>query len=215
VLLVAFFGAQWAEHAGETFDDRGVVEMNLASAMCLALPGMARLDVFSTPVDLWIVESMPLGRVIACCVFVFACWQSVSRILMVVWHMRSPRLVLNFMPIAMHWLASEIFCSHMPHVSFNTWLVVQGMAFTAMSISAMKMRLAATVSAPWPLMHAEVLPPVCLAVGCVMCGVPAVGFFFAALVWEVAVMVMLWHDLVTRICALLDIPFLAPIAKRA
>jgi len=215
MLEVAFFAAPWAEYAGEDFDDRGVIEVNLITALSLALPGLLHIDVFLTQVNLSFLGPMPLGQGIMLCVFVFAVFQSISRLVLVLWHTQRPGLLTYFLPILMHWLAAEAFCHYMPQVSFDSWLVVQAMSFTGMSVTAMKMRLAATVVAPWSALHAEVIPPLCLAV-LMAFGIP-VGMLPFALVfaWQATVMALLWYDFVTRMCCLLDIPFLAPLPPKA
>jgi len=214
MLLVAFFGAQWAEHAGQDFDDRGVVEANLFTAVAIALPGLWRMDVYYGTVNVWLLGELPLGHAACCGVFLFACWQGVSRVVQVVWNTKKVGLLLDFVPILMHWIAAEVFCHYMGEVSVQSWVIITAMSYTGMSVSAMKMRLAATVSASWPVWHAEAIAPCCLA-ALIVAGVPVgMPMFVLGFLWQASVMVMLWCDMVTRICKLLDIPFLAPLPLR-
>lgn len=77
-----------------------------------------------------------------------------------------------------------------------------------------KIRFVASTHSPWPMVHIE-LVPFFLLTSAVVTGVQVSGGLLAALlVWQLVALAFVWYDTMSRICAALKIPFLAPVPKK-
>ena len=211
--------AQWAElETGRRHDTRGGVESVFAAIFVLSLPGIVGMDVyrrmvplhdklgfaFAHPVPLHVI--MEYGFLFCCAGF------AVVELLAVFWKVKA-RYWWPLAHIVIHDV-SACLLSTTPLHSRSALMVFLVVGMNACQLMT-KMRIAASTHSTWPVVHKEMLPYLMLC--CTqLAGVVAVSDTALAwlLLWQVFAFVMTWYDSITRICAALKVPFLAPIPKR-
>lgn len=205
----SWFCAQWGELELGSLDQRGITEGEFATMFILSLPGLVSLDIMSWSVpSLPIVGVLQLRTVINYGVIVACGAVTVAFALKIVMAASGRRLsaCLPFLHMCLHDIVSVLLSktSLYQQSSLLVFIVVGMNAAMLMT----KMRLAATLHCSWPLVHYEMLPFFSLAAVHISGVEFHVGVFFLLLAWQCLAFALLWHDTVTRICRLLDIPFL-------
>lgn len=212
---LSWFSAQWGELELGSLDQRGITEGEFATMFVWALPGLVGEDPFR-----WLLPlphgSLEFSLLMECGVIVGCGLVALSFLVKVLLASKGRRLqaCTPFLHFCLHSLAGvclarTVFGQAYPLFNF----VVVGMD-AAMLMT--KVRLAATLHCPWPKVHFETLPFLAVAALHIAFGGELVGLlaFSAVLAWQAFALVMLWTNTINRICAVLDIPFLAPVPQK-
>lgn len=208
----SWFCAQWAEMELGALDQRGITEGEFITMFLLSLPGLVSRDIFAweSP-ELPGIGAVPLQQVIEYGVIIGCGAVSIVCAVKIFVASSGRRLhaCLPFAHMCLHNVVSVMLfgTSFGRQSSLFTFLVVGMNAATLMT----KVRLAATCGSVWPVVHLEMLPFFIVAVMHIAGVELGLGAFSMVLAWQCIYLVMMWHDTISRICRVLDIPFLAEV----
>jgi len=209
---MAWFCSQWAEFETHVTDVRGITEAECLMAFLMSLPGFLGLEIYNTLISvplLGVMQFRAFAELLVCVLSAVGVLAHVFRVMLVT---RRPGAFAPPSYMILHGVASVAFnaTSLGRQSPLITLLVVNMNAVTFMT----KMRLSASTSTPWPVVHLDTFPffllVACELAGCQLGG----GALVSVLAWQSLTFILMWHNTVSRICASLDIPFLLPVQQK-
>jgi len=214
MFLTAWFCAQWGELELGSLDQRGITEGEFLTMFCLALPGLFGLDFMSHDIMLPVLGAIQFRYIFEYGV-IFGCGavtvSFVARIVMAASGRRF-QACWPFFHMCLHNIVSVLLSR--TRLGLETPLFTFILVGMNAAMLMTKIRLVATLHCAWPVMHFEMLPFVVVAVAHIAGADCGIGVFIAVLLWQAFSFAWLWHDTITRICRVLNIPFLAPVPSK-
>lgn len=211
----AWFCAQWYEWELGSLDQRGITESEFITMFLFCLPGLISFDVmdWTSPV-LPVVGVIQLRYAIEIGVIVASGTLSLVFLFKIIKAASGRRLLacLPFFHMCFHTIVA-VFLSKTrlgQDNSLLTFLVV-GMNATMLMT---KVRLAATLYCAWPCIHIDMVPFFAVAVAHIAGLHFGKGVFFCLLGWQSISFAMLWQGTISKICHVLNIPFLGEVPHK-
>mmetsp|Transcript_60433 Transcript_60433/g.112232 ORF Transcript_60433/g.112232 Transcript_60433/m.112232 type:complete len:363 (-) Transcript_60433:5-1093(-) len=204
---LSWFCAQWAELELDVLDQRGITEGEFATMLVLALPGLLGTDVMRWEIAFHEVHAslgglLTAGVALGCglvslafCAKVLAASQG-----------RLLTASVPFLQMGLHCvLAISLSCTVL--VASHPVLLYAVVGMDAVLLMT-KVRIAATLRCQWRIASLDTLPFAGLAAACFAGFNVSSTQLVLALALQCLMLVSIWHDLITRVCRILDLPFL-------
>lgn len=199
-----WFVSQWADYESSILETAGVTEAEFGIVFALAAPAIFGRGVYDTAVT----ATMNVKCLIAY-IFVAA---MVLKLLVLVYQVmsrtRKPKALGSLFPIVLHNVASYIFFTSAsaraePMLYFS-------IIMANVSTISVKMVLSVITRTPWPALHLETVPFMCVSILSLKADIPR-WVCLALLAWQVFCVCHLAYDTISRICTCLGIPFMAEV----
>lgn len=207
--ISVWFLAQWKYYECGLFSTFGITEGELLAAAVVASPGIfglrAGLDVAITfP---W--HKAPMREQVGIMVGFGCTLYSLITITEVLVRTRRMGTLATLLPLVMHHATSFLFLFS----SVAKGVEVLGFSLVAMNACTLmtKMSISAITRTPWPLVHIDTLPFMATATAAAF-GVAFPAWSLGMLLgWQVVSLVLMWHDIISRSCSMLGIPFVSEV----
>jgi len=216
MFLASWYIAQWTELELGVLDTRGITEAEYLVMIFLSLPAFIS-DVYALPVTLpllGLTQPEPVYVFIHYGIILWAGATAFFQCLVVM----CKGGIKHWMPLAhmvIHIVVSVCLSRTPWYAELFTRRLVMFIVVGMNACQLMtKIRFVASTHSPLPMVHIEMLPFLLLT-GAVIAGVDVHESLLAALLmWQVAVLALVWYDTFSRICRTLGIPFFAPVPKK-
>eukprot|EP00927_Polykrikos_kofoidii_P021639 TRINITY_DN20417_c0_g1_i1.p1 TRINITY_DN20417_c0_g1~~TRINITY_DN20417_c0_g1_i1.p1 ORF type:complete len:382 (-),score=34.96 TRINITY_DN20417_c0_g1_i1:192-1307(-) len=214
----AWFCAQWRELETGSLDTRGVTEGEIGTAAAISLPAIVGLDFYGRVLELPVIGQKTFGNVLEYLVFFGCAALSLSHIAFVVVARGGlPRHMGPLLHMALHnTVALALATTSAPRQWPLTCFLLVGMNCCVLLT---KIRIVATTGCPWPALHLDSLPYFVVAGAEIVLGNGSTSFFgfktfIGVLFWQIVVLTLIWYDSVSRICRVLQLPFLGQVHQK-